>query len=477
MYFLFVLFFLPVFLTFAIFGAYRFWLFILYRDIGKKNLNQGELKEYPFVTIQIPVYNELNVIERIIESAVKIDYPKNKFEIQILDDSDDETKDLIDKLVEKKRAEGNLIYVVRRESRSGFKAGALKNGLKYAKGDFIAIFDADFIIPPDFLKKTLPYFSDPKVAFVQANWDFVNEKENLLTRIQAMLLRTHFLLEQDSKFKKGFFFNFNGTAGIWRKSVIIESGNWQCDTLAEDLDLSLRSYLKGFKGVFLKDLSVLSELPSDLKSFLVQQKRWTKGTFQVALKFWREILRSNLKRDDKLSILIHVFSPLLYILNSFYFLIIWPLSKYSHIIFGLFILFFGLFNLYNIWLIDKKVKINYLLEWRLRDIFYLILIFTFFCFEGSKSVFEATFKRNFIFERTPKKGSGKKFYSTKKNIDKSLLLVFSYSFFAIFISIKLKLYGVIPWFFILALSALLYLKESFNDAFLCKIHRFRLRPN
>ncbi|MEN3045072.1 MAG: glycosyltransferase [Candidatus Hydrothermales bacterium] len=477
MYLLFILFLLPVFLAFAIFGAYRFWLFILYKDLEKKNFYLKGLTDYPFVTIQIPVYNELNVVERIIESATRIDYPKDRFEIQILDDSDDETKEVIDKLVEEKRSEGKNIYVLRRANRSGFKAGALKNGLERAKGDFVAIFDADFIIPKDFLKKTLPYFSDPKVAFVQANWDFINEKENLLTRIQAMLLRTHFLLEQDSKFKKGFFFNFNGTAGIWRKSVIIDSGNWQCDTLAEDIDLSLRSYLRGFKGVFLKDLYVQSELPTDLNSFLVQQKRWTKGTFQVGLKFWKEILKSNLKKDDKLSILIHAFSPLLYILNSFYFIIIWPLSKYSHIIFGLFILFFGFFNLYNIWLIDKKVKVNYLLEWRLRDILYLILVFTFFCFEGSKSVLEAILRRNFIFDRTPKKGNRKKDYFMKKGIDKSHLLIFFYSFLAIFISIKLKLYGVIPWFLILALSSFFYMKDSLCEVFSFKIHKFKFRFN
>lgn len=463
MYFLYLFLFFPVFLLFAIFGAYRLWLLLLYRNSEKVKLPQKEIKEFPFTTIQIPIYNEFNVVERIVESAVKIDYPKEKFEIQILDDSTDETKELVDRLVEIKRKEGFNIYAIRRDNRKGFKAGALKNGLKYAKGEFVAIFDADFIIPADFLKRTLPYFEDPKVAFVQAKWDYINENENLLTRIQAMLLRNHFWLEQEAKFKSGFFFNFNGTAGIWRKSAIIEAGNWHEDTLAEDLDLSIRSHLKGFKGIFLDDLLVSSELPTDFNAFLIQQKRWTKGTFQVGLKLWKSILKSNLDREDKLNILIHTLSPFLYLLNVIYFAIIWPLSRYSHILFGLLVLFLGMVNLYNIWTIDKKVRKDYLYEWRLKDMFYLIIVFTSFCFEGTKAVLEAIFKKDFIFERTPKKGNGtRKAYSVKYEIGISEILKIFYSFISIFLAFKLKIWGAIPWLFLFSLSSLYYFVKHIN---------------
>ncbi len=470
MYYLYIFLFVPVFLLFAIFGAYRLWLLILYKR--SKNIKIEEAKElnyFPYVTIQIPIYNELNVAERIIETACNIDYPREKLEIQVLDDSTDETREIVDEMVLRKRAEGFNIYCIRRDKREGFKAGALKNGMRFAQGEFIAIFDADFIIPPDFLKKTLPYFKDENIAFVQAKWGYLNENENSLTRIQAMILRNHFWLEQEAKFKNGFFFNFNGTAGIWRKSAIIKAGNWHGDTLAEDLDLSLRAYLKGLKGVFLNNFETPSELPSDLPSFIKQQKRWTKGTFQVGLKLWKEILNSNISTEDKVNILLHTFSPFLYFLNVIFFLILWPLSEYCHILFGLLVLFLGTVNLYNIWIIDKEVKTKYLFKWRLKDIFYLVIIFTSFCFEGTKAVFEAIFKKDFVFERTPKKGLNKKRYvaGTERGLTDLSKLI--YSILTIFIAIKLEIWGVIPWLFLFFISSLYYFKNTLDT-------RIRINP-
>ncbi len=461
MYYLYIFLFVPVFLLFAIFGAYRLWLLILYKKAKNIKIKEEELKEFPYVTIQIPVYNELNVVERIIESATKLDYPKEKLEIQILDDSTDETKEIVEEMVLKKKKEGFNIYSIRREKRKGFKAGALKEGLKFAKGEFIAIFDADFIIPHDFLKKTLPYFKEEKIAFVQARWGYLNENENSLTRVEAMILRNHFFLEQEAKFKNGFFFNFNGTAGIWRKSAIIEAGNWNEDTLAEDLDLSLRAYIKGFKGVFLNNLEAPSELPSDLISFIKQQKRWTKGTFQVGLKLWREIINSkNIPLEDKLNILLHTFAPFLYFLNVIFFLILWPLSEYCHILFGLLVLFLGMVNLYNIWAVDKEVKAKYFLKGRLKDMFYLVIVFTSFCFEGTKVVFEAILKKNLVFERTPKRGSNKKIYIPEtEGLTKEISKII-YSLLALLVAVKLKIWGIIPWLLLFFLSSLYYFKNG-----------------
>ena len=462
MYYLYQVFFVPVLILFIIFGTYKLWLLYLYKRTQNKKIQYEELDFYPFVTIQIPVYNEYNVIERCIESAVSLYYPKDRLEIHILDDSDDETKYLIDSIVEKKKKEGFNIEVIRRDKREGFKAGALKNGLKYANGEFIAIFDADFIIPPDFLKKTLPFFKNKDVALVQTRWGFINEEENRLTKIQKLSLNAHFEIEHNSKFKNGYFFNFNGTAGIWRKEAIITSGNWQCDTLAEDLDLSVRVYLRGWKFVFLNDVICPSELPSDFNSFVTQQFRWTKGTFEVGLKLFKNIINSKIKSEDKLNIIFHLFSPLLYLANLFFFFILWPLSHFSPILFGLIALFFGISNLYNIFLTDKMISKNKSLKERIFDLFYLIIIFLGFCFKGTIAVLEALFKKKTPFERTPKKGNKKKNYiiSSKRHIE--IIGTIYYIFLMPFI-LKFELYGFLPWAILFSLSSLYFFYLSIKE--------------
>ncbi|PJB01097.1 MAG: glycosyl transferase family 2, partial [Ignavibacteria bacterium CG_4_9_14_3_um_filter_36_18] len=268
-----------------VFGSHGFIMIYYHRKYKNvKNKQNEKFEPTEFVTIQLPLYNELYVVERIIDTTCEIEYPKDKFEIQVLDDSTDETVNIVAGIVEKKQAEGFNIYHIRRDSRKGFKAGALREGLKSAKGVFIAIFDADFIPKKDFLKKTLSFFTDDKVGMVQTRWEHLNGDYSILTKAQALALDGHFVIEQSVRNKAGFFINFNGTGGVWRKSCILDAGNWQDDTLTEDLDLSYRAQLNGWRFVFLKDFTSPAELPSEINALKNQQFRWTKGAIETAKK-------------------------------------------------------------------------------------------------------------------------------------------------------------------------------------------------
>jgi cellulose synthase/poly-beta-1,6-N-acetylglucosamine synthase-like glycosyltransferase len=248
----------------------------------------------PRVTIQLPIYNEQYVVERLLEETSKIDYPHELLEVQVLDDSTDETAPFTRRLVENYREAGFPIEYIHRGNRDGFKAGALQNGLKTATGEIVAIFDADFVPPRDFLQRTVHFFADSKTGMVQTRWGYLNRHYNLLTEVQAMLLDGHFVLEHVARAGGGLFFNFNGTAGILRKSMIDDAGGWQHDTLTEDSDLSYRAQLNGWKFVYLPSLECLSELPVETYGFQVQQSRWAKGLTQVAIKLLVKILRSDL---------------------------------------------------------------------------------------------------------------------------------------------------------------------------------------
>lgn len=266
----------------------------------------GELKDYPVVTMQLPLYNEYYVIERLIDSVCEMDYPKDKFQIQVLDDSTDETTALLAGIVKSYQEKGFDISHVRRNSREGFKAGALKEGLKSARGEFVAIFDADFIPHADFLKKTLPYFQDPKIGLVQTRWEHLNSDYSFLTRVQAMALDGHFVIEQNVRNKAGFFINFNGTGGIWRKECIFDAGNWEADTLTEDLDLSYRAQLRGWKFKFLNDVTSPAELPSEINALKSQQFRWTKGAIETARKILPKVWKSDLPLEKKIHATFHL---------------------------------------------------------------------------------------------------------------------------------------------------------------------------
>ncbi len=263
--------------------------------------------DLPKVTIQLPIYNEKFVVQRLINAICAIDYPLNKLEVQVLDDSTDETKEIIQAEVTKQLAKGVDIKHIRRANREGFKAGALKNATLQATGEFIAIFDADFVPKSDFLRQTMAHFDDPKIGVVQTRWDHLNQDQTLLTRVQAFQLNVHFSVEQRGRYEGDLFLQFNGTAGIWRKKAIEHAGGWEADTLTEDLDLSYRAQLKGWKIKYLEDIVSPAELPSQINGLKSQQYRWMKGGAETAKKVLPTIWRSQLSLKRK----IHASSHLL----------------------------------------------------------------------------------------------------------------------------------------------------------------------
>ncbi len=291
-----------------LFGSSGFVMIYYYmKHRNTQHTAAGKLEQFPRVTMQLPVFNEYYVVERLIRATCELNYPKEKLEIQVLDDSTDETTELIARMTESYRAQGFDIRHIRRTNRSGYKAGALKEGLKSASGDFIAIFDADFVPNKDFLYKTLPYFfMDEKIGLVQTRWEHLNSDYSFLTRVQAMALDGHFVIEQNVRNKAGFFINFNGTGGIWRAKCILDAGNWESDTLTEDLDLSYRAQLRGWKFKFLNDVTSPAELPSEINALKSQQFRWTKGAIETARKILPLVWKSDLPLEKKIHATFHL---------------------------------------------------------------------------------------------------------------------------------------------------------------------------
>ncbi|PSR11831.1 MAG: histidine kinase [Bacteroidetes bacterium] len=265
-----------------------------------------EPDSYPFVTVQLPIYNEMYVIEQLIDAVAAFDYPKDRYEIHILDDSTDETIDIVAAKVAEYKAKGYQIEQVTREVRQGFKAGALRDGMEHAKGEFMAIFDADFVPRKDFLLRTLPFFQDKNVGVVQTRWEHINEDYSLITRLQALQLNVHFTVEQVGRMNGEYMLQFNGTAGLWRRKTIEDAGGWEADTLTEDLDLSIRSQIKGWKIRFLEDVGSPAELPVEMNSFKAQQFRWMKGGAETAKKMLPTVWRSNLSRNQKIHATSHL---------------------------------------------------------------------------------------------------------------------------------------------------------------------------
>ncbi len=283
------------------------WLYVR-RKNDKSDLSGSAQVFSPKVTIQLPVFNERYVVERLIEAVSKLKYPKDSLEIQILDDSTDDTTAIILKKVESLRLLKLDINLIHRENRSGFKAGALDHALKLAKGEFIAIFDADFIPDPDFLKNTLHVFSDPSIGAVQTRWDHINKDYSILTRLQAFGLDAHFSVEQGARNNAGSFINFNGTCGIWRKECIEDAGGWSSDTLTEDLDLSYRAQLKNWKFIYLEEISTPGELPVIMPAIKAQQYRWNKGAAETARKVFGKVVHSDIAGINKVHAFFHLFN-------------------------------------------------------------------------------------------------------------------------------------------------------------------------
>jgi len=289
------------------YGMNRYFIAYLFLRYNNQKMQKPDsFDELPFVTVQLPIFNERYVVKRLIETTSRISYPKNRFEIQVLDDSSDETRIAAKKAVNDSAARGLNISYLRRKDREGFKAGALNYGLELAKGDLIAIFDADFLPPENFLSETVNYFTDSSVGMVQTRWDHINRDFSLFTGVQSLLLDGHFVIEHTARSRSGRFFNFNGTAGVWRKKALIDGGSWQYDTLTEDMDISYRVQLKGWKFIYLKDFPVPSELPVEMNAFKSQQHRWAKGSIQTAIKLLPTILRSPIPWKVKIESFFHL---------------------------------------------------------------------------------------------------------------------------------------------------------------------------
>jgi len=296
----------------------QFRLVFHYLRFKRSNKSQKELSsllpaDLPVVTVQLPVFNEIYVVERLIDAVAGFDYPANKLEIQVLDDSTDETFDVIRYKVEEHRAKGIDIKHIHRTVRTGYKAGALQEGVQQAKGELLAVFDADFVPKSDFLKRLIPCFSDPSVGMVQARWQHLNRDYSMLTKAQAFALDAHFSVEQKGRNAGGYFINFNGTAGIWRKDCVQDAGGWQHDTLTEDLDLSYRAQLKGWQFRFVEVVDAPAELPAQMNAIRSQQYRWNKGAAEVARKVLPAIARSKYSLGVKMNAFFHLVNSSIYI--------------------------------------------------------------------------------------------------------------------------------------------------------------------
>jgi cellulose synthase/poly-beta-1,6-N-acetylglucosamine synthase-like glycosyltransferase len=306
---------LSVLIGLSAYGLHRY--FIVYLFLKNRHRVPQPLSRFdqlPVITVQLPLFNEIYVVERLLKSVSALDYPRELLQIQVLDDSTDETRDLTVACAERLREHGFDVELLHRHDRTGYKAGALEAGLATARGEFVCILDADFVPRPDLLRSSIDFFTDPKVGMIQTRWGHLNRGYSLLTRVQAMFLDGHLLLEQVARSRSGRFFNFNGTAGLWRKTCIAESGGWQHDTLTEDLDLSYRAQLAGWKFVFLNDVVTPAELPVDMNGFKSQQHRWTKGSIQTCKKLLPRIWRSPLPLPIKIEATGHLTSNFAYLL-------------------------------------------------------------------------------------------------------------------------------------------------------------------
>jgi len=400
------------FFVLSILGIYGWHRYVLvYQYMKNKDKAPGPpplVTEWPLVTIQLPIYNEMYVVDRLIDSVCRIDYPKDKLQIQVLDDSTDETCDIARLAVQRQMGRGFDISYHHRADRHGFKAGALDEGLKTATGEFIAIFDADFIPPADFLVRTVPYFEDQKLAVVQARWGHLNHDYSMLTRVQAILLDGHFVLEHGARNRMGCFFNFNGTSGVWRRIAIADGGGWQHDTLTEDLDLSYRTQLRGWKFLFLPDLVTPAEVPVEMNAFKSQQHRWAKGSIQTCRKVLPYLLQSDLPLKVKAEAFFHLTANFNYLLMIVLSILMLPamIVRYSMGWTEMLLIDVPLFaaatmSVFNFYLISQREAYP---DWRSRAK-YLPMVMAVgigLAVNNTKAVLEAMLGKQSEFVRTPK---------------------------------------------------------------------------
>jgi cellulose synthase/poly-beta-1,6-N-acetylglucosamine synthase-like glycosyltransferase len=396
-----------------IFGAHGFNMIYYYfktfvdrtKDLEE---HEFELEEYPLVTIQLPLYNERYVITRLIDATMRLDYPKDKLEIQILDDSTDDTTGIIRGHILKYIDQGFDIKHIHRTNRQGYKAGALKEGLEVAKGEYVAIFDADFIPRKKFLKRTIPYFYKyEKLGLVQTRWEHLNREYSLMTRTQAIALDGHFVIEQAVRNRAGFFINFNGTGGVWKKECIFDAGNWEADTLTEDLDLSYRAQMKGWKFKYLVNFTSPAELPSDIFALKSQQFRWTKGAIETAKKIFPVVMKSDMSFKLKVQSFIHLCSNLAYPFILIAALLNLPVmlvkltGEYDTIFKFMSLFIFAFISSFLFYLYSQK---DVYPDWQKRIIYFPVFLAGSmgFSVNNTKAVFEGLLGKKSEFVRTPK---------------------------------------------------------------------------
>jgi cellulose synthase/poly-beta-1,6-N-acetylglucosamine synthase-like glycosyltransferase len=387
----------------ALYGLHNAVTVFLYWKTKDHPLQPTPMADWPVVTVQLPIFNERYTVERLLSAVAALDYPREKLHIQVLDDSTDDTAILVRHLVEQWRARGYDMELIQRSDRSGFKAGALAEGMKTAKGDLLAIFDADFVPPADWLKKTVIYFGDPQLACLQTRWGHTNASNNLLTRAQSLGIDGHFIIEQTARSRNGLFLNFNGTAGIWRKSAIEDAGGWQPDTLTEDLDLSYRVQLKGWRIDYLPDVVVPAELPPQVEAFKKQQYRWAKGSFQVVRKMFLRLLTADLPEGKRILGLLHITGYFVHPLMLAILLLILPIGLMSPSFLRMFpwtmVTAFGPPLLYLV----ARTEYHPRLTDRLRILPVLILVGFGLSLNNSLAVLEGLFSnKTGTFTRTPK---------------------------------------------------------------------------
>jgi cellulose synthase/poly-beta-1,6-N-acetylglucosamine synthase-like glycosyltransferase len=449
-----------VLIVLAIYGWHRYYLVYLYmsnRDKEPKDL--PPLDPLPVVTIQLPLYNEMYVADRLIEAVCAIDYPRELLEIQVLDDSVDETRGIAELAVRRYAAQGIDIKYYHRTDRTGYKAGALEAGLKCARGEFIGIFDADFIPTEDFLVRLMPHFSDRRIGMVQARWGHINQDYSLLTKIQSILLDGHFVLEHGSRHRSGRFFNFNGTAGVWRRTAIDDAGGWQHDTLTEDLDLSYRAQLRGWKFVFVSDLIAPAEVPVEMNAFKSQQHRWAKGSIQTCRKLLPRILRADLPLGVKAEAFFHLTAnfnyPLMCVLSVLMFpamVIRYNMGWYEMLLIDVPLFFAATFSVCNFYMVCQREIHS---DWRTRIKYlpFLMSIGIGLSINNTRAVFEALFNKQSEFTRTPKyriegdadEWVGKKYrqsVAVQPLVELALGLYFTAT---VFYALANQIYGTVPF--------------------------------
>ncbi len=462
---------LVVLLILALYGFHRsslVWLY--YRNRRNRPRPAGRFSEMPAVTVQLPLFNEMYVVERLLDSVAAIRYPRDRFQVQVLDDSTDETQEICKrKIAELARKFPELdIEYIHRVDRTGFKAGALQNGLRTAKGEFILIFDADFLPLPDILERAIDHFTDPRVAVVQCRWEHVNRDFSALTEVQALMLDGHFIMEHAGRNWSGRFFNFNGTAGLWRRAAIADAGDWQHDTLTEDMDLSYRAQLRGWKFVYLPDIAAPAELPVEMSAFKSQQFRWAKGSIQVCKKLLPTILRSNVSFAQKSEAFFHLTNNLAYPLLLLLSILLLPnLALRAHhgwreVLMIDLPLFFGTTMSVASFYLASQREIALLrdpvhaprFQWAALKRLPLVMSMGIgLCVNQSRAVFEALLGRETEFVRTPKHGirgkleswSGKKYRSAKSLTPFIELGLAAYFVVAIAVALQHRHYISVPF--------------------------------